>query len=175
MQINEVLLKQMIPDASTDQIKKFMVPLADTMERYQINTTIRIACFMAQITHESGSLRYVKELASGRAYEGRKDLGNIHTGDGVRFKGRGLIQVTGRDNYTRVAKELNIDCVNHPELLEQPEYAALTAGWFWNMKGLNKYADQGDMQTITRRINGGLNGFEYRMEHFRRCKTIMSL
>lgn len=174
MQINETLLNQMIPTASADQIKKFAVPLGDTMERYQINTPVRVACFIAQITHESGSLKYLKELASGRAYEGRTDLGNTQPGDGVRFKGRGLIQVTGRDNYTRLAKELNIDCVNHPELLEQPEYAALTAGWFWSLKGLNKYADQEDMKTITKRINGGLNGFEDRMTHFRRCKTVLS-
>jgi len=83
-------------------------------------------------------LNYNKEIASGAAYEYRKDLGNIYPGDGVKFKGRGLIQITGRSNYTAAAKALGIDCINHPELLEQPEWAVKSACWWWENKGLNE-------------------------------------
>ena len=171
--INETRLRQMIPAASYDTIKKFIGPLTETLQRYQINTPMRVCCFVAQITHESGSLHYVREIASGRAYEGRADLGNTQPGDGPRYRGRGLIQITGRANYQAVANDLKIDCLNEPDLLERPYWAAMSAGWFWNRHGLNKFADQADMRTITRRINGGLTGFDDRMQHFRLCKLVM--
>ncbi|HBZ67601.1 MAG TPA: chitinase [Bacteroidales bacterium] len=175
MKIDETKLRQMIPGATDDQIKKFIEPLTECLERFQIDSPIRIACFIAQITHESGSLKYVRELACGKAYEGRTDLGNTQPGDGDRFKGRGLIQVTGRDNYTALKRDLKINCVDEPDLLERPYWAAMTAGWFWNLKGLNRYADIGDMRAITRRINGGLTGFDDRMNHFRRCKFVLEV
>ena len=137
---------------------RYVDPLNAAMTEFAINTTQRQAAFLAQIGHESGQFRYVRELASGAAYEGRHDLGNIEPGDGVRFKGRGLIQITGRLNYTGVMMDLDIDCIEHPELLETPVNACRTAGWFWQKHGLNELADAGDFERITRRINGGTNG-----------------
>lgn len=156
-------LKAIMP--LSKNIDVFLEPLQRTLEKYQINTPKRIACFLAQIAHESGSLRYVKELASGEAYEGRKDLGNIYVGDGVKFKGRGLIQITGRANYEALGKYLGVDLIAKPELLEQPLYAALSAGWFWDKRKLNALADIMNFEKITRLINGGLNGYEDRLKY----------
>lgn len=156
-------LKAIMP--LSKNIDVFLEPLQNTLEKYQINTPKRIACFLAQIAHESGSLRYVKEIASGEAYEGRKDLGNIYVGDGVKFKGRGLIQITGRANYQALGKYLGIDLIAKPELLEQPLYAALSAGWFWDKRKLNALADIMNFEKITRLINGGLNGYEDRLKY----------
>lgn len=114
--------------------------------------------FLAQIGHESAELRYVKELASGEAYENRTSLGNTEPGDGVRYKGRGLIQLTGRHNYTLLEQALGMPVLDNPELLETPVLAARSAGWFWYKNNLNALADLGQFDAITRRINGGLNG-----------------
>lgn len=121
-------LKKILIYATASNIEKFYQPLVDTMERFQINTPKRQAAFIAQLAHESGSLKYVRELASGKAYEGRKDLGNTQPGDGVKFKGRGLIQLTGRANYQKASDYFNEDFINHPELIETPKYATLVAG-----------------------------------------------
>jgi len=136
----------------------WVAPLVAAMERYSINSHVRQAMFLAQVGHESGRLVYVREIASGKAYEGRKDLGNVEPGDGVRFRGRGLIQVTGRANYVACGFALELDLIARPELLERPEHAAMSAAWFWWQKGLNELADKGDFNWITRRINGGTNG-----------------
>lgn len=151
-----------------------LVPyLNDCMIKYAINTNLRIQHFLAQVMHESMCFMYFKEIASGSAYEGRKYLGNDFPGDGVKFKGRGVIQITGRNNYTLIANELNIDCVNHPELLESDKYGILTAGWFWNRKNLNNFADKDDLISITKRINGGLNGLNDRQLQLNKCKKII--
>lgn len=152
---------------------KYVQPLNDTMVKYEINTPIRKQHFLAQVLHESMNLYYVKEIASGKAYEGRKDLGNINAGDGPRYKGRGFIQVTGRANYAAISKDLGIDFVSNPELLETPEYAALSAGWFWNKKGLNKLADKDDALAITKAVNGGKNGLEDRLKKLRMLKSVI--
>lgn len=163
-------LKKIAPAAKTANCNLYAPLLTAAMEKHGIVTKLRRCHFLAQILHESGSLNYVREIASGKAYEGRKDLGNVQPGDGVRFRGRGLIQITGRANYTEVAKDFGIDCINKPELLEQPEYAVLTAVWFWNKRNLNKWADADDIFTITRRINGGLNGIDDRKKYFSNAK-----
>lgn len=132
--------------------------LVTYMQRYNITGAMCEAAFLAQIIHESGSFRYTKELADGLAYEGRNDLGNINPGDGVRFKGRGLIQITGRANYRQISDALGIDFVSKPELLEQPTYAALSACWWWHSRNLNRFAVNGKFREITKIINGGYNG-----------------
>lgn len=157
-------LKAIMPDAGP-LADIYATPLTYAMARFQIDTAKRQAAFLAQVAHESGQLRYVRELASGEAYEGRKDLGNTQPGDGVRFKGRGLIQVTGRSNYARCGSVLELNLLNHPELLETPDNASMSAAWFWAANGLNKYADIDDFVGLTRRINGGLNGLQER-QHF---------
>ena len=127
-----------------------------------LENSLRFIHFLAQLAHESGNFRYMEEIASGAAYEGRKDLGNVNKGDGVRFKGRGPIQLTGRANYRRYGQQLGIDFENNPEIVAIPSVGLLVACKFWSDNDLNVVADRDDVTTITRRINGGLNGFEDR-------------
>jgi putative chitinase len=171
--ITEEVLKACMPYAKSFNVRRFIAPLNNAMEKYFINTPKRQAAFLAQLAHESGSLRYAEEIASGEAYEGRKDLGNTQPGDGVRFKGRGLIQITGRTNYELLSHALNFDFIKEPEKLCLPGAAALSAGWFWYTHGLNTLADDGKFETITKKINGGLNGFKDRIEHWQRCKKAL--
>ncbi|WCM21343.1 glycoside hydrolase family 19 protein [Paraburkholderia bryophila] len=135
-------------------------------EHYQISAPLDVAAFLAQTGHESQGMLFTKELwgptAAQRAYEPpsqkASDLGNTQPGDGERFCGRGLIQITGRRNYTLAAIGLDLDLLNHPELLEQPANAAMSAGWFWFNNKLSAIATAGNFVTLTRRINGGTNG-----------------
>ncbi len=145
----------------------FLEPLNAAMAEFKIDTPARQAMFLAQVGHESGQLNFLKELASGEAYDTGKlaaRLGNTPEadGDGQRNKGRGLIQITGARNYLLCLMALDVDTINHPELLEQPEFACRSAAWFWWNNGCNELADKRDFLTITKRINGGLNGLEDR-------------
>ena len=132
------------------------------LETYSIKTQLRFCHFLAQLAHESGNFRYMEEIASGAAYEGRKDLGNVNKGDGVRYKGRGPIQLTGRANYRKYGQELGIDFENNPTIVALPSVGMLVACKYWSENNLNVFADYDDVTTITRRINGGLNGFDDR-------------
>lgn len=162
-QLTTKILKSICPYASEYKLDLYVPYLNEMMPKYVINSLLRIRHFIAQVAHESGSFNYVKEIATGTNYEGRKDLGNVNEGDGVKYKGRGLIQITGRSNYTQLAVQSGIDCINHPELLEQPEYAVQSACWFWQKNGLNELADSNDIIHITKKINGGINGLKDRM------------
>lgn len=148
------------------------------MNRYGIVGTARVAAFIAQVGHESGQLRYVREIwgptAQQLTYEGRADLGNTVKGDGSKFRGRGLIQITGRANYSACGEALGLDLVNNPELLEQPQHAAMSAAWFWSTRGLNTLADQGDFAKITRRINGGLTGQDDRHALYEKALKVLA-
>lgn len=153
---------------TAEAAERFAPHLSAACEAYQINTPARLAAFLAQIGHESGSLHHVREVwgptDAQRRYEGRADLGNTQPGDGKRFAGRGLLQTTGRHNYRAVRDRLQRrghpapDFEARPELLESPEWAAWSAADYWDWRGLNALADAGDFEQITRRINGGLNG-----------------
>jgi putative chitinase len=145
------------------------------MDEFGIDTPLRQAAFVAQIAHESGSLRYVRELASGAAYEGRGDLGNTQPGDGIKFKGRGLIQITGRSNYRACSVALFGDerLLQTPALLENMAPACRSAAWFWKTHGLNQWADAEDFTRITRIINGGVNGLADRLAFYVRAKGIL--
>lgn len=142
-------------------------PITAAMALWAIDTDARQAAFLAQIGHESGRLLYVRELwgptPAQIRYEGRADLGNTQPGDGKRYLGRGLIQITGRTNYKAVGDALGVDFIEQPQLLEQPANAALSAAWFWNTHGCNELADVGDFRRITLRINGGMNGYVDRL------------
>ena len=132
---------------------------------------LRIAHFMAQLVHESGGFRYMEEIASGAAYEGREDLGNVKPGDGVRFKGRGPIQCTGRSNYRTFGRAIGIDIENHPEIAAVPSIGLHLALEYWQSRNLNALADADDVLGITRKINGGLNGIDDRKLHLARAKA----
>lgn len=157
--------------------------LAETCRLFNINTPVRQAAFLAQIGHESGSFRYLEEIwgptPAQRGYEGRKDLGNTQLGDGIRFRGRGLIQTTGRFNYCQVRDRLGRqmqDVPNfeaRPEALEQPRWAALSAGDYWDRIGLNAVADTGDFVRLTRLINGGVNGLADRQARHARALAVL--
>lgn len=138
----------------------------------------RIRAFLAQIGHESGRLRYVREMwgptEAQLGYEGRADLGNTEAGDGKRFLGRGLIQITGRRNYQAVSDALGEDFVACPGLLESYRWASLSAAWWWFEHGLNALADAGDFDVITRRINGGQNGRADRIALHEAAQTIIA-
>lgn len=160
----------------------FLVPLNAAMEEFSINTPTRQAAFLAQIAHESGSLRYVRELASGAAYDtGRlaERLGNTpeDDGDGERYRGRGLIQITGTANYSACSAALYGDSnhlLDHPELLELPDAACRSAAWFWKSHGLNELADEENFLKITKKINGGTNGLEERYAYWQRAKKVLT-
>ena len=158
--------------------QKWAAALTLAMEGGKINTRLRIAAFLAQIGHESGSLGYSKELGGPSyfaKYDGRKDLGNTQPGDGAKFCGRGLIQVTGRNNYGRASQALFGDdrLLKTPELLEQPEWAAKSAVWYWTTRNLNALADADRFTDITRAINGGTNGLEDRKARYKYALTVL--
>lgn len=151
--------------------QKWADALTSAMAGGQINTRLRIAAFLAQIGHESGSLVYSKELGGTSyfaKYDGRQDLGNTQPGDGAKFCGRGLIQVTGRANYLKASQALFGDdrLLKTPDLLEQPTWAAKSAVWFWTSRNLNLLADGAQFTDITKKINGGLNGQEDRKARY---------
>lgn len=173
-------LKRIIPYAGP-KAGVFLLPLNDAMDEFGINTPARQAAFLAQIAHESGSLRYVKELASGAAYDtGRiaARLGNTPEadGDGMLYKGRGLIQITGRANYLACSMALYGDdrLIADPSILENVVDACRSAAWFWASRGLNEQADQAAFRTITRIINGGLNGYEDRAAFYATARKVLS-
>ena len=152
----------------------FLPALNATMTEFGITTPARQASFLAQLAHESGQLVYVRELASGAAYEGRRDLGNVQPGDGVRFRGRGLLQITGRANYAACGLALGLDLLAQPTLLEQTVNACRSAGWFWQSRGLNALADAGDQVKVSKRVNGGTNGLAERLAYFKTAQRVLA-
>lgn len=169
-------LRQIMPLAAA-RLDAFVVPLNDAMEIFNIDTPFRQAAFLAQVAHESAELRYMEEIASGAAYEGRVDLGNLQPGDGRKFKGRGPIQITGCANYRACSLALFGDerLLDTPELLATPRDGCMASGWFWKANGLNMYADMGDFKRITRIINGGFNGLADREMYHQRAKEVLGV
>lgn len=176
--ISESLLRQMMPAAGA-RLDPHLPFIGPAMERGGIVTPVRIAAFIAQLAHESGDYLWMQELADGRAYEGRADLGNVHPGDGPKFKGHGPIQITGRDNHRACGHALGIDAEANPLLLTQPRYGTAAAVWFWTVGNrkidLSLLADRGWFTTITKVINGGTNGLEDRLVRWKRCRAVMGL
>lgn len=159
-------LQAIMAESSLAQTNRYFSALSTAMAANQINTPLRTAHFLAQVGHESGDLRYSEEIATGEAYEGRADLGNTQPGDGARFKGRGLIQLTGRSNYTRYGAARKRDFVtgaNNLLLSSDANLAVDVSCWFWTEHGLNEKADADDLNGITHKINGGLNGLADRV------------
>lgn len=166
-------LKHIYKEAPVKRLELFLPHLIHTMQEAEINNPQRIRMFLAQVGHESGQLRYVEELATGQQYEGRKDLGNLEPGDGVRYKGRGLIQLTGKRNYSLAALALDLPLLEQPELLCTPENACRVSGWFWKNNTLNALCDVGFFKELTRRINGGQNGYADRYKLLQRAMEVI--
>lgn len=175
-------LLSILPKAPT-QAGGYISALNAAMAHRNINTPVRVAAFLAQIGHESGQLRYVRELGSDQ-YLSKYDTGSLAArlgntpepdGDGQRYRGRGLIQITGRHNYRQCSLALFGDerLLVSPELLEQPRWATESAAWFWEQNGLNELADRDQFNSITRRINGGLNGLQERLQLWARARAVL--
>lgn len=193
-----------------DQLKalgidaKWLKPLNDTFQKYEINTPLRQAAFIGQCGHESASFRVLEEnlnysakglvatwpsrfpnieyaseferkpeRIANKVYGGRADLGNTEDGDGFAFRGRGLIQLTGRNSYSTCGDALSQPFTSQPSLLLEPEWACLSAGWFWNKRGLNSLADDQAWELLTKRINGGLNGLQDRIDRTHKAMDIL--
>lgn len=184
----EALREGMDPAFSEDKLQGIFIhanqvrvrryfPLLDTlMETNLINTPLRMAHFLAQLGHESGELRYSEEIASGEAYEGRTDLGNTEPGDGQRFKGRGLIQLTGRANYRNYGLARGMDFTTDATaalLATEPLRAVDVSCWFWTVHNLNAVADGDDVEAVTRVVNGGLRGLADRTAKLVRAKFFL--
>ncbi len=167
-------LRQIMPNCGAAKRADYLPFIQQAMAEFEITSYLRETAFLAQLAHESGELRYMEEIASGAAYEGRKDLGNTQPGDGKRYKGRGPIQLTGRANYDKYGKLLGLDLVNDPTIAATKEVGFRIAGQFWKLNGLNELADQQQFKTITKRINGGYNGLDDRIKYYDRAKKVMS-
>lgn len=168
------LLKSM-PQLKRERAEEMFPHLAAAAAEFEINTPLRLAAFLAQLAHESGEFRWMEEIASGEAYEGRKHLGNTEPGDGKRFKGRGPIQLTGRANYRTFGNLLGIDLEGNPQLAAQPSVGFRVAALYWKRRGLNPLADREDLREITRRINGGFNGMAERTRYYGLARAAFGL
>jgi putative chitinase len=173
--ITQEQLIAIAPYSRRDRLTSLLPHLNITMQRYAITTPLRKAHFLSQIGHESDGFNTNEEYASGAAYEWRNDLGNTQSGDGVRFKGRGLIQVTGRANYAECGRALGVDLISNPRRLADYDLACLSAGWYWDTRKLNVYADRDDILTVTRIINGGTNGLADRQSYLARAKRVFGI
>jgi putative chitinase len=175
-------LKQIMPTLPAARREMYLPFLSVAMETYEIDNALRAAAFLAQLAHESGELKFMEEIwgptAQQKRYEPPSDLaarlGNTEPGDGARFKGRGPIQITGRFNYRKYGDLLGVDLVEMPELAATPQIAFAIAGLFWQKNGLNALADRQDFTTITKRINGGLNGLASREKYYARALQVLA-
>ena len=147
---------------------------AATLDAYKINTKLRIAHFMGQVTHECAGFRTTEEFASGAAYEGRLDLGNVKAGDGRRYKGRGLLQLTGRSNYQRMGQILGLPLEAQPLLAGDPVISLKIACEYWKERKINAPADNDNLIKVTRLVNGGLNGLEDRRALLKKAKEALA-
>ncbi|WP_222937508.1 LysM peptidoglycan-binding domain-containing protein [Spartinivicinus ruber] len=199
-------LEQILPKTKTETLSHYCSAVNRCLHKYEINTPLRIAHFIAQVAHESGGFRYVSEnlnyskeallqvfgkyfpnenLAdqyarnpekiANRVYANRMGNGSESSGDGWQYRGRGFIQLTGKSNYQAYKKDSGIDVVSTPdEVAQNPTVVVDAAGWYWNKNNLNRYADQDDIRTITRRINGGLNGLDDRQHYLTQAKQALN-
>jgi len=180
---------------------KWLEPLNETFEKYEINTPKRQACFIGQCMHESGGFKIMQEnlnysalaltrtwpsrfpdldtadkyahnpeMIASKVYAGR--MGNTTPEEAGKYIGRGLIQLTGKENYANCGLGLGVDLLGHPDWLATPKYAALSAGWYWNKKGLNALVD--DIETMTKRINGGTIGLDDRKAKINMALNVLS-
>lgn len=177
--ITEQILKQIYPQSTQSNRLKYLPYFNEYLNDYEVNTKQRMCCYLAQIGHESGQLNYCEEIYSGEKYDVGSlavRLGNTpeDDGDGELYKGRGLIQITGRFNYQEISKTYHVDFIKNPELLSTPEWAVKSSLWFWERNDLNKISDSENFELLTRRINGGLTNIDDRKFIYERCKLIFN-
>lgn len=177
MKITEQQVRRIMPNAMSERVKEFVKSFNEYNELFGINTPLRTAHYIAQVAHETGELKWLEEIASGQQYEGRKDLGNIIPGDGRKFKGRGYIMCTGRANYQAYKDSgfCNGDLMSHPEWLAKQPGCQKASMWFWFKNNLNKWADVDDCRGVTKKINGGFNGYAQRAYYTRVAKTVFGV
>lgn len=160
--------------ANTDRAVDLGIAAAVQFKAFGLmDNMLRLAHFMAQLAHESGDFKYMEEIASGQAYEGRADLGNTQPGDGKRYKGRGPIQLTGRANYRRFGHKAGINFERYPEIVANPSIGLHVACLYWDDRKLNALADADNLEAITRKVNGGLNGYEDRKAKLVKAKGLI--
>jgi putative chitinase len=197
-------LNEFFEDTDEDIVQKYVEPLNDVMQFYEINNKERISMFLAQVGHESGGLRTIKEnlnysgdrlkvifpkyfrgvdvsgfaknpeKIANRVYANRMGNGDEASGDGYRYCGRGLIQLTGKSNYKAFADDMGWSLEDATAWLAEAEGACWSAGWFWDSRELNQWADKGDVLTVTKKINGGTIGLEDRKSHYEAALEIFA-
>lgn len=176
--LSDKLIREMMPNAGS-RLDAHLPFIASALERAAIDTPLRIAAFMAQLAHESKEFIYMEEIwgptDAQLGYEGREDLGNVMSGDGVKYKGHGPIQITGRANHMVCGQALKLDLVNYPRLICLPQNGTASACWFWNSRKLSKVADREWFRVSTRIINGGFNGWDDRLHYYQRNREILGL
>jgi putative chitinase len=202
--VDRVILDRAAVQALTGDADRWLDALNNACIRWDITTPARVTMFLAQCGHESGGFRSLvenlnysvaglretwptrfsttdalamarqPERIAERAYGGRMGNGPEGSGDGYRYRGRGIIQLTGRENYQRAGEAIGLDFVAEPNLVEKPDWAAATAGWFWATHGCNALADAGDFLAITKRINGGTNGLADRQAWFAKVQSVIA-
>lgn len=170
----KAILKQASPLGKAWIINGLAAALPALCKQYEIDTVNRQGHFLGQLIHESDHLKTTEEYATGAAYEGRRDLGNTQKGDGRRFKGRGLIQLTGRANYAAASKALGHNFVKIPPLVAKFPHAATVSAWFWCKNAINKHADRDDIQMVTRLINPRLRHLDRRTTHTTSAKRVLN-
>ena len=177
VEITQSQLIRAVPYLYKARLDEFVASFNMWAVHFGIDTPLRAAHYLAQVFHESGNLRYVEELASGAKYEGRKDLGNTQKGDGVRFKGRGFIQLTGRANYTafNASDCCTEDVVSQPAKVSQYPLNQVASMWFWQTHNLNAWADADNVERVTRIINGGTNGLSMRKSLLVKFKRVFDV
>lgn len=168
------IFRKCFPNGKDADLLAYYPHILRTIDEFRI---LKVPEYFATLAHESGSFHYAEEIASGEAYEGRKDLGNTQPGDGVKYKGRGPVQITGKSNYAMCGKALHVDLLAKPEILILPEYGSLATGWFWNYRKLDFC---NDFLEISIKVNGrnkktGLpNGWNDRIRHLQRIRPLLT-
>lgn len=200
-------LQAILNTSDSEKAERYLAGLNECFDRYQINTSLRIAHFMAQVCHESGNFKFTSEnlnysakalrgvfgkyfpsddmadeyarqpeKIANRVYASRMGNGDEQSGEGWAYRGRGLIQLTGKDNYQNFSESCDVDVIANPDLVAQdPALCVSAAAWFWDSRSLNRYADDDDIKTVTKRINGGYNGLEDRQEKLDNAKNVLGI
>ncbi len=171
--ISPAQLRAVMPRLPLAKAKLYAPMLTRAMAEGNITTRRRKAAFLSQLAHESGQLKYMEEIASGAAYEGRRDLGNYYRGDGRRYKGRGPIQLTGRANYRAAGKALGLPLERNPTLAASPKIGFRIAAWYWTKRNINSAADRGDITRVSKLVNGGYNGLSSRIQYYRKALSVL--